>query len=183
MAEDEDYSNSNTRVYCYEDSANSNLLQWDGQPCPIPHPKLSIHRGHMIAAQYGQGHGQQAGVDATFTYTNAVPQIGPFNSVKWRVAESDVIKRAKTCQQNATKNGHDAKVYVVVGVVPSSFVGEPRFFGSAGFGNFQGMSKITPLKDYRVSFPEIMWTAGCCILTDGTIAEKFAFWRRNWLIY
>ena len=39
LAEDKDYSNSNTRVYCYEDSASSNLLQWDGQPCPIPHPK------------------------------------------------------------------------------------------------------------------------------------------------
>ena len=40
--------------------------------------KTSVHRGHLIASQYGRNN--QAKKRATFTYTNAVPQFGVFNS-------------------------------------------------------------------------------------------------------
>ena len=176
MADDEDYRDSRKRKYCYEDTTG-NELKWDGTPCTATKLDFKIHRGHMIAARYGEVHGNK---EATFTYTNAVPQEGSFNSGKWRVAEEAcMITMAEKCQDDAEAKGEDSKTYIVVGVVPSTFVGKPRFFGSAGFGEFQGASRINPLDTYRISFPEIMWTAGCCLHTDGTIGRKHAFWRRN----
>ena len=133
----------------------------------------------MIAARYGHTRGNP---DATFTYTNAVPQEGGFNSGKWRSHEASVTAMAAKCQVGAVAKSQNAYVYVVVGVIPSTFLGKPRFFGSAGFGEYQGFSKIRSknTKEYRVSFPEYMWTAACCVHTDGTVHDKLAFWRRNW---
>ncbi len=131
----------------------------------------------MISATYGFGHGEKAGSDATFTYTNAVPQVGSFNSGRWRAAEEYVIDLTKTCHKGAVKKnqGVNARVYVVVGVIPTSFFGEPRFFGSGRtvrFSNFQN-------DKYKLLLPEIMWTAVCCIHTDGTIHDKKAFYGHN----
>jgi DNA/RNA endonuclease G (NUC1) len=129
----------------------------------------------MIAARYGFGHGQTLGVDGTFTYTNAVPQIGSFNRGSWCQAEKRVIDLAKKCHQKAITNKQNARVYVVVGVIPTSFFGQPRFFGSGGtvrFSNFQN-------DKYKLLLPEIMWTAVCCIHTDGTIYDRKAFYGSN----
>lgn len=157
-------------------------MNWNGLGlCSNQSPKVPIHKGHLIAASYGKTYGTQSAIDATFVYTNAVPQVGRFNSVEWRIAEADyVIERAKQCQNDAQKRDKtiNGKTYVVVGVIPSSFLGQPRFFGSAGFGNFQGAAKGRA-GNYRISFPEIMWTAGCCIHTDGRFGGSFGFWRRN----
>ncbi len=174
LAKNGDYTGSLSHKCCYEDRAR-NEFEWDGSPCTTT-TKFKIHKGHMIAASYGEYHGNK---DATFTYTNAVPQEGGFNSGKWRAAEAGMINMHDKCQDTAEGKSEDAKTYIVVGVVPSTFLGKPRFFGSAGFGNFQGISRKNGPKDFRISIPEIMWTAGCCVHTDGTIGNKFAFWRRN----
>ena len=126
----------------------------------------------MIAARYGFGHGQTLGVDGTFTYTNAVPQIGSFNRGSWCQAEKRVIDLAQKCHKKAIPNKQNARVYVVVGVIPTSFFGQPRFFGSAKFSNFED-------NVYRLLLPEIMWTAVCCMHTDGTIHDKKAFYGLN----
>ena len=73
----------------------------------------------MIAARYGDFHGNKA---VTFTYTNAVPQEGSFNSGKWKMGEGKMYTMARTCEtaaQAKSKNTH-AITYVVVGVVPST---------------------------------------------------------------
>ena len=69
----------------------------------------------MIAASYGFSHGGQPSVDNTFTYTNAVPQIGSFNSGKWMGAEKTVVAAAKDCECKASAKGEIGRVYVVVG--------------------------------------------------------------------
>ena len=69
----------------------------------------------MIAASYGQSHGGQRSVDNTFTFTNAVPQIGPFNSGKWMAAEKTVVAAAKDCECKASAKGEEGRLYVVVG--------------------------------------------------------------------
>ena len=69
----------------------------------------------MIAASYGQSHGGQRSVDNTFTFTNAVPQIGPFNSGKWMAAEKKVVAAAKDCECKASAKGEEGRLYVVVG--------------------------------------------------------------------
>ena len=127
----------------------------------------------MVAARYGQGAGGQPGVSATFTYTNAVPQIGNFNSGTWMHAEGRLAMFASDCQCQASKAGKDANTHVVVGVVPSTFLKEPRFFGISGFKDEQDDTT------YRLAFPEIMWTAACCIFTDGTFFGTFSFWGLN----
>ena len=178
MATDDDYKGSSKHLYCFEDTGKE--FEWDGvTACSTKSPTaMPIHKGHLIAARYGKARGN---IDATFTYTNAVPQVGGYNSGKWRVHEAKVSRMAADCQKNAPK-GIKIQVFIVVGVVPSTFLGKPRFFGAAGFGGFQGFSKLTgqTTLEYRISFPEIMWTAACCVHSDGTVHERLAFWRRNW---
>ena len=111
-AKNKDYLDSNSRIYCYEDSAG-NKYNWDGTACTST--KTTIHKGHMIAASYGFSHGGQPSVDNTFTYTNAVPQIGSFNSGKWMGAEKTVVAAAKDCECKASAKGEIGRVYVVVG--------------------------------------------------------------------
>ncbi len=173
-----DYAGSTSHKYCYEDNAGKEF-EWDGSTCAKNKPKYKIHRGHMIAARYGEFHGNK---DATFTYTNVVPQEGSFNSGKWKSGEGKMATMATACEATAQKKSKTthARTYIVVGVVPSTYLGKPRFFGSGGFGNFQGASANQVGKSFRISVPEIMWTAACCIHTDGTIGARGAFWRRNY---
>ena len=148
--------------------------EWDGTT-PCRSTSTTIHKGHLIAARYGQGAGGQPGVDATFTYTNAVPQIGlTFNSGPWMHAEGRLVALAQKHQCAArTGFGKDVNVHVVVGVVPSTFLDKPRFFGRSGFKDEQEDTT------YRLAFPEIMWTAACFIRTDGVFIETFSFWGLN----
>ena len=126
----------------------------------------------MIAATYGYGHGHMPGVDGTFTYTNVVPQIGTFNRGAWAWGEKEVMKFAGKCEYNATLRKTGGKVYVVVGAIPTSFLGEPRFFGEGNFSNFQDAKR-------RILVPLVMWTAACCVHNDGFFDGKLAFYGWN----
>ncbi|PFX24148.1 hypothetical protein AWC38_SpisGene11292 [Stylophora pistillata] len=79
--------------------------------------KTSVHRGHLIASQYGLT--DQAKKRATFTYTKAVPQFGVFNSHPWRVCEGRLIKWGN---QNCAlvKGATTVRLFVVVGAIPST---------------------------------------------------------------
>ena len=142
----------------------------------------------MISARYGFGNGRANGAKATNTYTNAVPQIGSFNRGSWSKAEESVINLAKRCHEEAQKKNTEyvnveARVYVVVGVIPTSFFDKPRFFGSGvtdkniRFSNFQD-------DKYKLLLPEIMWTAVCCmhVYSDNTnpiLSYRKAFYGNN----
>ena len=137
--------------------------------------KTSVHRGHLIASQYGRNN--QAKKRATFTYTNAVPQFGVFNSYPWRVCESRLITWGnQNCAQ--VKGATNIRLFIVVGAVPSTVRGSPkrRYFGKRGFSDYKDT-----IGDYRVNVPRVMWTAACCTYSDkGTLKYRStAFWREN----
>ena len=169
--DNEDYDKSSERIFCYKDQQTTALLAWDGKDaCPSPAPNAQIHKGHMVAAGYARG--DAARVKNTFVYTNCVPQFGIFNSVSWRIAENDglVNKWGDSCHQQA--QGNNVRIYVVVGAVPTTFTGNPKFFGEPGFSNFES-------DKYRVVVPHTMWTAACCVLDDDTVIDVKAFSREN----
>ena len=132
----------------------------------------------MISAGYARENRDM--VKDTFIYTNCVPQFGPFNSVPWRVGEdSDLIKKWGNDVCHKDQKNQEARIYVVVGAVPttykdnSKFFGKPKFFGKAGFSNFEN-------DDYRVVVPHFMWTAACCVFaSDNTVIAVKAFAREN----
>ena len=137
--------------------------------------KTSVHRGHLIASQYGRNN--QAKKRATFTYTNAVPQFGVFNSHPWRVCESRLITwENQNCAQ--VKGATNVRLFIVVGAIPSTVRRSPkrRYFGKRGFSNYKDT-----IGDYRVKVPRDMWTAACCTYSDkGTLRYRStAFWREK----
>lgn len=137
--------------------------------------KTSVHRGHLIASQYGRR--DPAKKRATFTYTNAVPQFGVFNSYPWRVCESRLITWGnQNCAQ--VKGATNVRLFVVVGAIPStvSVPSKWRYFGKRGFSNYKDT-----IGHYRVNLPSDMWTAACCTYSDkGTLKYRStAFWREN----
>ena len=58
-----------------------------------------IHKGHLVPAEtYSFSPGYMR---STFTYTNAVPQYGTFNSGQWAVYEKKIRNYAQnTCSKN-----------------------------------------------------------------------------------
>ena len=124
-----DYKGSDCQIYCYKDKTTGNLLNWDDS-AQCKGVRVSIDRGHMIAARYGQGHSRGNGVKGTFTYTNVVPQISTFNRGAWSEGEKGMIKFAQNCERRATvksKNKLHANIFVVVGMIPASFLDKPRY--------------------------------------------------------
>ena len=169
-----DYKGSSKHVFCYEDQNTGTLLNWDGSQCKKP-PKGRVDRGHMVAAGYARTDANR--VKNTFVYTNIVPQFATFNRGKWRQGEDFVINKwGNICHQNATSMSRKARIFVIVGAVPYS--GHSRFFGAAGFSNFEGMSRVKT-GEYRIAVPYIMWTTACCVLEDNTVISVTAFARKN----
>lgn len=77
-----DYKGSDCQIYCYKDKTTGDLLNWDDS-AQCKGVRVSIDKGHMIAARYGLGHSRLYGVKGTFTYTNVVPENKYVQS--WRV--------------------------------------------------------------------------------------------------
>jgi len=138
-----------------------------------------MHRGHLVASQYGVG--DQSVKKATFVYTNAVPQFWDFNSNPWNTAESSLVVWGRdNCAKKGKKN---VQMFIVVGAIPSEIFGpsKTRYFGKNGFSDYQDDTY------YRVNVPAEMWTAACCTFeftNDGGKtwqrgARSTAFWRKN----
>ena len=141
--------------------------------------KTDVHRGHLVASQYGLG--VQTFKEGTFVYTNAIPQFGNFNSAPWRIAETALVNWGR---YNCAENGKQTvQIYIVVGVTPSTMLGHwrTRYFGKKGFSDYQDDT------NYRVNVPADMWTAACCTFAfteDGGQSWQMgvrstAFWRKN----
>ena len=140
--------------------------------CPPDIKKSPIHKGHLIAASYGRGTTPRT--IETFVYTNAVPQFGKENSGSWNVFEQALIRWAKN-------NCMGAPLHIIVGTIPSTYGrNEQRFFGEAGFSDFEGLSKIFFGKSpYRVNVPAFMWTAACCHSASPLFTKSTAFFAPN----
>ena len=188
-----DYSRSSQRKICYKKGLSRSAGEvidavWyrakNGNKRPRSDfcgtsDKLNVkmHRGHLIASQYGRG--DQSKKRATFVYTNAVPQFGDFNSNPWQICESQLLKWGQNyCAISGSAN---VQMFVVVGTIPSTMPGpsETRYFGRNGFSDHQDTK-------YRVNVPREMWTAACCTFeytddrgTRRTGTKSTAFLRKN----
>ena len=210
-----DYKHSNRRNLCYESSAAPGGARYfverewykaakegkdtvpPNQQCDAAHAiNTPVHKGHLIAARYGAGNTTR--IRATFTYTNAVPQFGTFNSGAWMAAEGEVITWAeKNCAEHGGQQTENARIFIVVGAIPSTHrwpkqQSNPRFFGESGFSDYQDRSQLpktyganTGGKEYRVNVPRYMWTAVCCTFQYQTKGKRknevksMAFYREN----
>ena len=112
-----------------------------------------IHKGHLVPAEtysFSVGH-----LRSTFTYTNAVPQYGTFNSGQWAKYEKK-IRNYATNKCSAKK----ADLYLLTGISEVTI--------QQGHGNsiktlkLRGQPKRM-LKPPKVVIPNSMWTAGCCV--------------------
>ncbi|PFX31081.1 hypothetical protein AWC38_SpisGene4155 [Stylophora pistillata] len=181
--ENRDYVRATERELCFKSKTLNGAylfeMEWliasGSRKRPRNCPKTSIHRGHLIASQYGRNN--QAKKRATFTYTNAVPQFGMFNSQPWQVCESRLITWGnQNCAQ--VKGATNVQFFIVVGAIPSTAgqSAKPRYFGKGGFSDFKDS-----IGDYRVNVPSDLWTAACCSYSDkGTLKyHSTAFWREN----
>ena len=110
----------------------------------------SIHKGHLVPAEtysFSEAH-----LRSTFTYTNAVPQYGTFNSGQWAKYERRIRDYAKNVC--STKQ---ADLYLLTGISDVKI--------QLGQGNLintlrkpKRMHKLP-----KIVIPNSMWTAGCCV--------------------
>ena len=111
-----------------------------------------IHKGHLVPAQtysFSKAHFR-----STFTFTNAVPQYGTFNSGQWSQYEKKIRKYAETC----SKQGAD--LYLLTGISERRVKWEHQVVKAI----------VEPLKRMpeapNIVIPNSMWTAGCCVTTN-----------------
>lgn len=106
--------------------------------------KSGFDKGHLAPVYHANS---QKCADATFTLTNAAPQVHEFNQIWWD-QEKEI---ANFLNNSCTKNGYRA--YVVTGVVPP--------------GNKQAINN-------RVYVPSHFWTAFCCLYQTDAYTVKCA---------
>ena len=176
------YSSKKVRINLVKDDnwykAMNPTKKASSNPSPSNEVKVAMHRGHMIASQYGIGnYGRKV---QTFVYTNAIPQFGDFNSTPWKTCETKLIQWGQViCLREGL--ARNVQMFIVVGAIPSTFYGpsKRRFFGSGGFSDFQND------ESFRVNVPSWMWTASCCTYEytkDGRtyyVTKSTALWREN----
>ena len=113
----------------------------------------SIHKGHLVPAEtysFSDGH-----LRSTFTYTNAVPQYGTFNSGQWAKYEKRIRNYA-----NKKCSAKQANLYLLTGISKVTI--------QRGQGNLikalkpRGQPKRMR-KLPKIVIPKSMWTAGCCV--------------------
>jgi hypothetical protein len=132
--------------------------------------------------------------DATYHFTNCIPQFQKFNNEAWNIAEQAVFPWAEDQCGTAIADPivrANALLHLMVGAVPSTSITatftetdiSPRWFGEWGFGDevfnatidYNGNTPVSTAA-YRVNMPAAMWTAACCIGTD---ANDNVVWVRH----
>lgn len=124
-------------------------------------------RGHLLPAEtysFSDAH-----MLSTFTYTNAVPQIGEFNSGQWAQYEKKIREYAtNTC----SPNGGD--LYLITGISEASIKSGP-----SGLEAIQGTLELLKPSGDAIGIPKSMWTAGCCISPSSGALGAFAVIGNN----
>ena len=122
-----------------------------------------FHKGHLLPVgiySFSMGH-----AESTFTYTNAVPQYGTFNSGIWCTYEGYI----RTYAMNTCAPG-DGDLYLITGVTMLA-----RF----GDDNVQKELKTTDYLKNKIRVPRSMWTVGCCVASGGNVLGNFAVIGNN----
>ncbi|KAJ7391995.1 Endonuclease domain containing 1 [Desmophyllum pertusum] len=119
-------------------------------------------KGHLLPAEAYSF--DDNAILSTFTYTNAVPQKGRFNSGVWAQYESKIRDYAKfTC----STSGGD--LYLIPGISEA----KSRIQGECLQQSRKTLTKLKTSGD-AVSIPKSMWTAGCCIVPARGAVGAFA---------
>ena len=127
----------------------------------------SSAKGHLLPAEtYSFSDAQML---STFTYTNAVPQIGVFNSGQWAQYEKRIREYATS---NCSPQGGD--LYLITGISEVSIQSGP-----SGLEAIQGTLKVLKPSGDAISIPKSMWTAGCCINSSRGALGAFAVIGNN----
>lgn len=127
-----------------------------------------IHKGHLLPAEtfsFSQNH-----LRSTFTYTNAVPQYAAFNSGQWAKYERKIREYAtnKCSEQGGT-------LYLLTGISEVRIQihkGQPVAILQPGLPK-----RIE--KQPNIVIPSSMWTAGCCVHSNGAALGAFALIGNN----
>lgn len=130
--------------------------------------KPSIHKGHLVPAEtysFSEAH-----LRSTFTYTNAVPQYGTFNSGQWAKYEKKIRDYAKNVC--STKQ---ADLYLLTGISDIKIqLGQGNLINTLKpHGQPKRMRKLP-----KIVIPNSMWTAGCCV-RGTTVFGSFAVIGNN----
>ena len=124
-------------------------------------------KGHLLPAETYSF--SDAYMLSTFTYTNAVPQIGVFNSGQWAQYEKKIREYAtSTC---GPKGGD---LYLITGISEASIQS-----GTSGLEAIQEKLKVLKPSGDAISIPKSMWTAGCCIIPSRGAMGAFAVIGNN----
>lgn len=124
-------------------------------------------KGHLLPAETYSF--TDAYMLSTFTYTNAVPQIGAFNSGQWAQYERKIKDYAtSTC----SPRGGD--LYLITGISEASIQSGP-----SGLEAIQGTLKVLKPSGDAIGIPKSMWTAGCCIIPSKGALGAFAVIGNN----
>ena len=112
-----------------------------------------IHKGHLVPAEtysFSSDH-----IGSTFTYTNAVPQYGRFNTGQWSAYE----KRIRNYAKNECAKKKNGDLYLLTGISDIQI-----YYQGNNVKKFKPQG--TPrrmLKKPNIVIPNSMWTAGCCV--------------------
>ena len=122
-----------------------------------------FHRGHLVPARTMSI--DRSHYKSTYKYTNAVPQLRPFNQGSWSRYEMRIRRYARnTCTSQAHRNG---VLYLLTG---PSFV-QLHHANPVGFGLGPAIQRLGG-NNPGIVIPHSMWTAGCCVGDNGI--ESFA---------
>ena len=163
-----------TRRRGHKATARKEVRKKAEKPPPVNRKMIklttSIHKGHLIAAQYGRGDTDR--IRATFTFTNTIPQFGGVNSGSWRVKEQALVNWGrKNCAEHNGQETKNVRMFIIAGAIPSTVRGKreqgDRFFGNKGFSDNQS-------DEFRINVPISTWTAACCTFhfKDSSGSEK-----------
>uniref|UniRef100_A0AAY5KE95 Endonuclease domain-containing 1 protein n=2 Tax=Esox lucius TaxID=8010 RepID=A0AAY5KE95_ESOLU len=109
-----------------------------------------MHRGHLYPCSHANCYTEQR---ATFTLTNAVPQVSSFNIGSWKKVEGSIrLEMKKSCLQKRKQ----IEAYVVTGAIPGK-----------------------KIMNNEVNIPSVMWTAYCCYNSETKNWISKAHWGLN----
>lgn len=117
--------------------------------------------------------------DSTYTYTNAVPQKENFNTGAWSAFENRIrVYATETCTQSIHGlHGElvSGTLYLLTG---TSFV-RIHQQNNQVVGVMANINQIGNDNTGRISVPNSLWTAGCCVHENNDLTRSFAVMGNN----
>ena len=127
-----------------------------------------IHRDHLLPAETGILIHQESS-NSTFTYTNSVSQYAAFYSGQWatyerKITHTCIVQGGTLYLLSLLINISEVRIQLQKGRPVADFPpGLPRRIG----------------KKPNIVIPNSMWTASCCVHSNGVVLAAFALIGNN----